>query len=87
MLRQRKVPKRNAGPKACPLRGFPALLVKTGARLTRDLANARFAQTGGLLSPVFTVMLGRAKGETAKPKTHKSNLESNTVVKFTHLVP
>ena len=65
----------------------PARLAKTDTRLTPDLANARFAQTGGSLSPVFTVMLGRAKGETAKPKTHKSNLESNTVVKFTHPVP
>ncbi len=40
LLRQRKVSKRKAIPEACPLRGFPALLVKPGARATRC------AQTG-----------------------------------------
>ena len=40
LLRQRKVPKRKAIPEACPLRGFPALLVKPGTRATRC------AQTG-----------------------------------------
>ena len=48
MLRQRKVPKRKAIPEACPLRGFPALLVKPGARATRC------AQTGAsVLRPLL----------------------------------
>ena len=48
MLRQRKVPKRKAIPEACPLRGFPALLVKPGARATR------YAQTGAsVLRPLL----------------------------------
>ena len=76
MLRQRKVPKRNAGPAACPLRGFPALLVKTGARATRDLANARFAQTGRERHPVFTAMLGCANG--IKVKTKDTNQKTAT---------
>ena len=76
LLRQRKVPKRNAGPAACPLRGFPALLVKTGARATRDLANARFAQTWRELHPVFTAMLGCANG--FKVKTKNPNPKSAT---------
>jgi len=49
-------------PKACPLCGFPALLGKTGARRTRDLASLDYAQTGGALSPVFPAMLGGTYG-------------------------
>ena len=39
----------------------PALLAKPGARATRDLADARFAQTGRELLPGFTAMLGCAR--------------------------
>gem|GEM_PF-3349414 len=63
LLRQRKVPKRKALPEACPLRGFPALLVKTGARATRC------AQTGRELVPVSPAMLGSARRvNTQNPK-------------------
>jgi len=40
LLRQRKVAKRKAAPKACPLRGFPALLAGLGARRTRRICRA-----------------------------------------------
>ena len=59
---QRKVPKRKVAPRLARKSGYPVLLAKTGARLTRELADARFAQTGGALPPVFTAMLGGAKG-------------------------
>jgi len=39
----------------------PALLGKTGARATRDLATLDYAQTGRKLDPVFPAMLGCAR--------------------------
>ena len=41
--------------------GYPALLGKTGARATRDLATLDYARTGRELAPVFPAMLGCAR--------------------------
>ena len=65
LLRQRKVSKRKAIPEACPLRGFPALLVKPGARATRSRSNRRERP------PAFTAMLGCARRGEAKTNTQK----------------
>jgi len=51
----KKSTKRKANPEAGPLRGFPVLLVKPGARATRC------AQTGRERHPGFTAMLGCAR--------------------------
>ena len=48
-------------PTICPLRGFPALLAKTGACSTRDLATLERSNKRKL-HPVFTAMLGCAYG-------------------------
>jgi hypothetical protein len=53
---------KKSGPEACPLRGFPALLVKTGACSTRDLAPLDRSNSRKL-HPVFTAMLGCAYGK------------------------
>ena len=53
MLRQRKVPKRNAARRLARYRGFPVLLAITGVRLTRDLANARLRSNRRLTYPGF----------------------------------
>jgi hypothetical protein len=63
----RESTQREGHPEACPapnLRfgpGFPALLGKTGARATRDLATLDYAQTGRELLPAFPAMLGCAR--------------------------
>ncbi len=70
LLRQRKVSKRKAIPEACPLRGFPALLVKPGARATRSRSNRRERP------PAFTAMLGCARRGEAKTEHPKAATRS-----------
>ena len=51
----KKSTQKKGDPKACPLRGFPALLAKPGARATRLRSNRRERP------PVFTAMPGCAR--------------------------
>ena len=85
MLRQRKVPKRNAGPAACPLTRVPC-----ASREVRRLRNsrsryARLTQTGRKRHPVFTAMLGCANG--IKVKTHPQPQIISPRPVCTHRVP
>jgi len=63
----RESTQRERHPVACPvinlrlMTGYPALLGKTGARATRDLAALDYAQTGRELFPVSPAMLGCAR--------------------------
>jgi len=57
----KKSTQKKGGPKACPLRGFPALLAKTGAHATRNFAPLNYSNKREL-HPVFPAMLGCAYG-------------------------
>jgi hypothetical protein len=69
LLTQDKVAKEKGAPPPCPLRGFPALLGKTGAvQLNLRAPCALRDSNSARLNPVLPAVLGCGKGEIAKPE-------------------